>query len=344
MTKRARSLLVHITGCLLFLSLPVFFSPDFSSSLFFLKVPFFQSDFAGYVLLIIFFYLSYYYFIPKFYMNKEYLAFFIFILVAYMAIVIIPQLFIWLNPDMGHFQRPPGMRRPPPPGNPWLRDLGKHFYQFAVILVFALVLRISNRLRQTEKEKLDAQLSYMKAQMNPHFLFNTLNSIYSLAIERSDATAPAIVKLSGMMRYVLSESQNDFVPLQKEADYIKNYIELQQLRFQDSIRLEFEISGEAAGKKIAPLVLIPFIENAFKHGINPEESSEIHIHIHISDRTLNLHVLNHKVHVHFPMETKSGLGIENTKQRLLFLYPGKHQLSIQNNAELFTVSLQLDLS
>ena len=130
------------------------------------------------------------------------------------------------------------------------------------------MLKINSRLKLAEKEKVNAELSYLKAQINPHFLFNTLNSIYSLAIEKSDYTATAVVKLSSMMRYVITDASHKFVPLEKEINYISNYIELQKLRIDSSIKLMYTVTGDISDKKIAPLVLISFIENAFKYGVN----------------------------------------------------------------------------
>ncbi|HRD40256.1 MAG TPA: sensor histidine kinase, partial [Bacteroidia bacterium] len=185
------------------------------------------------------------------------------------------------------------------------------------------------------------ELSYLKAQINPHFLFNTLNSIYSLAIQKSDETANAVVKLSGMMRYVLTESQNEFVSLQKELDYINNYIELQKTRLDSTIKLHYTITGTTTGKAIAPLILIPFIENAFKYGVNAEENSEITIEISVNEAAINLFVKNNKVSIRPDPENRSGLGIENTKSRLLLLYPGKHYLNIDDNSASFSVSLSI---
>jgi sensor histidine kinase YesM len=200
---------------------------------------------------------------------------------------------------------------------------------------------MSEQWKRTRKEKLQAELSYLKAQINPHFLFNTLNSIYALAIDKSDHTATAVVKLSGMMRYVLSEAHRDLVSLQKELEYISGYIELQRLRLDDSVQLHFAITGEVRDLRIAPLILIPFVENAFKYGVNPEEDSNISIGIDITGDELHLSVLNHKVTVQ-PAE-ESGLGISNTRHRLSLLYPGQHDLHISDTPESFFVSLNMKL-
>jgi LytS/YehU family sensor histidine kinase len=202
----------------------------------------------------------------------------------------------------------------------------------------AFTLKMSNLWKQTQKEKLDAELLYLKAQINPHFLFNTLNSIYSLAIVKSDMTASAIVKLSGMMRYVLSEAHLETVSLQKETAYISDYIELQKLRLTESANLHFILTGYNTGKQIAPLLLIPFIENAFKFGVNPEKKSEISIHIDIEESHLFLFVKNDKVN---DSAEHNGLGIANTQSRLQLLYPGKHELNITDTENQFSVSLKI---
>jgi LytS/YehU family sensor histidine kinase len=146
-----------------------------------------------------------------------------------------------------------------------------------------------------------------------------------------------------MMRYVVSESNRDFVPLDKELSYIRNYVELQQLRFGEAVQLLFFVHGNAGSSKIAPLILIPFVENAFKHGINAEESSCIRISIDIDNNELRLEVFNNKVFVRRE-EEKSGLGIENTRGRLHLLYPNRHSLVITDTEESFSVLLTIRLT
>lgn len=244
----------------------------------------------------------------------------------------------------GDHPGPPGdMHKGPPMGFSFWGRINHNFFLFFAVFFFSLLLRIALQWRQAQKEKSDAELSYLKAQINPHFLFNTLNSIYSLAIDKSDNTAPAVAKLSGMMRYVISDATKEFVPLEKEIAYIKSYIELQRVRFGESIHLFFEISGNPAGKQIAPLILIPFIENAFKYGVNAEEDSMIRIHIFIEENKLNMEVQNNKVNVQMAHEDKTGTGIANTQSRLRLLYPARHLLKIADNEKEFSVSLTLIL-
>jgi LytS/YehU family sensor histidine kinase len=289
--------------------------------------------------MIVFFYVNLYVLIPKFYFKRKYIHFYVIVFVCFLSVTLIPYLLIQVHPN------PPGALGPPPPpeGKSIIFEFGHNFFSFFVIIFVSLTVKISDRWMQSERERLNAELSYLKAQINPHFLFNTLNSIYSLAIEKSDATATAVVKLSGMMRYVVSEAHHDLVPLEKEISYIQNYIALQRIRFGDAIRLSFTVAGDTHGRKIAPLILIPFVENAFKHGVNAEENSEIKIMIDIKGTILYLEVHNNKVSVVKTEDMQSGVGIENTRNRLKLSYPDNHVLSIHENENDFVVSLMLNL-
>jgi sensor histidine kinase YesM len=211
-------------------------------------------------------------------------------------------------------------------------------YLFIIVFFVSLLAKISQKWKKTEKEKLNAELLFLKAQINPHFLFNTLNSIYSLAIDKSDYTPTAIVKLSGMMRYVISEASGDLVTLEKEINYISDYIELQRLRLGDTVNLHYKVEGLSAGKKIAPLLLMPAIENAFKHGVNPEENSDISVRITIREYSLELCVRNRKV-THAGSDEPSGLGLTNTRNRLNLMYASRHEFQIRDNDQEFVVSL-----
>jgi hypothetical protein len=234
---------------------------------------------------------------------------------------------------------------PDSPGSPrtLAAELSHHLFLFLACVVFALALRFGERWKQTEKEKLQAELAYLKAQVNPHFLFNTLNGVYALALEKSDKAPEAIARLAAMMRYVLHDAGRESVPLDKELTYIRDYMALQEVRFAGAVHLDLSIEGDPKGKKIAPLVLIPFIENAFKHGVNPEEESRIDIRILVGRNDLRLEVVNKKVTVHLAASESSGLGIATTRERLQLLYPGAHTLDIRNNSLDFIVFLWLNL-
>ncbi|WP_227658788.1 sensor histidine kinase [Flavobacterium haoranii] len=186
-------------------------------------------------------------------------------------------------------------------------------------------------------------MSYLKAQINPHFLFNTLNSIYALTIIKSDEAPNAVLKLSSMMRYVVTESSQDFVPLSKEIEYINDYITLQKLRMNNDVNFSFNFVGNETGKVIAPLILIPFIENAFKYGLNPDEESEIKIELVVLDFNLTLVVKNKMVVDEISKDLKTETGIENTKKHLEYLYPKKYLLEITEIENDYIVSLNINL-
>lgn len=346
-------ILIHLLCCLIFLLVPAFTLPpeydrigDALTSLPYLR------DLLGYLLTIGFFYLSYFYLIPEFYFKKRYFLFFAFGILCYLLNTALPNLlnFVYTDvPPTGSLQHhfSPADPHMGPPHNHDQRDVIAHlthnFLRFAVVFFIALLLKINEQYKKTKKEKTEAELAYLKTQINPHFLFNTLNTIYSLAVERSAETAQAVVKLSGMMRYVLKETTKEYIPLEAELEYIDSYIDLQKDRFDDTIRLSYTVSGDPTGKRIAPLLLIPFIENAFKHGINPEADSVVNVCIDIKQDELKMIVTNNVVPVQGD-EPKSGIGIENTRGRLAMLYPAAHRLSVTEQNGIFIVELSLHLS
>ncbi len=188
------------------------------------------------------------------------------------------------------------------------------------------------------------ELGALKNQVNPHFLFNTLNSLYAMALrDKAISTADNIMKLSGLMRYVVTETNNAFVTLEKELNYINGYIQLQKIRLDKNVKLNYHVEGSSGSLQIAPLILIPFIENAFKHGVNPDEDSQIDIRISTEGSSLKLIVVNKKVSIQNSVHEQSGLGLENTKSRLRLLYPSRHDLFLSNDKKTFRVVLTIDL-
>lgn len=348
--------LYHLLGSIIFLSLPIVFSPDFSSDLHFLYIRPFQKDLIYHFLLLIFFYFNYLVFIPKLYFNKRYVLYALSLAATLILINIIPELLVKLfnysGPDMGRefgehmhreangfregFEHGPGPRRR---HGPIEFMFLKNAFQFLFVAIVGLIIQTNRRLKVIEQNRVDTELSYLKSQINPHFLFNTLNSIYSLAIIGSNNTADAVVKLSNMMRYVLNDASREWVSLEQEVNYIKNYIELQKLRFDNSVKINFEVIGELENKMIAPLLFIPFIENAFKYGVNAEQNSDINIEINIKQKFVQLNVRNNIVDYTQTSMDSHGIGIENTKSRLQILYPEKHILAIDNNEGVYEVNL-----
>jgi len=337
MKNKSAQILFHVIGCTIFLSLPIIFWPGQGG------ISDFFTDFRalrGYVndiLILMFFYLNFYFLIPRFYFPKKYTYFILAIILCYFIVAFLPGIILPFQ-ESGRPQHHSG-----PGGNRFIFTIGHNLVFFLAVVFFSLMLKINNRWKQTEKEKLKAELSYFKAQINPHFLFNTLNTIYSLAIQKAGNTAEAVVKLSGMMRYVLSDASHDYVSLEKEIGYISDYIELQKIRFGETVKIDYNPCDPASGKNIAPLILIPFIENAFKFGVNPGEDSFIGINISLSGSELHMKVFNNKVNDRNETETPGGLGINNAKKRLALLYPEKHQLFIEDKDSEYTVDLYINL-
>lgn len=292
------------------------------------------------LIFIIIFYINYYVLIPRFLLQKKHLLYIFALLLSIFTAFVLSHEFLYLsgfNPNrLENF-------------NPVLEKIdpiikANAFLMLIISILSSIALTMSNHLRQTEKEKLSAQISSLKSQINPHFLFNTLNNIYATAIDQSPQTAEMVERLSEMMRYTMRETQNDFVPLEEEINHIENFIELQKMRLESKIKFEYTIEGNFSELQIAPMLLIPFIENAFKHGVNSEQDSNIRIKIDTRESELHFLVTNHKVNVQSEAIERNGLGIENTRHRLNLIYPSRHLLTIKENEKDFLVSLHINLS
>lgn len=217
------------------------------------------------------------------------------------------------------------------------------------IVIFVGMLRFAKdwfeldaKRKEVEHEKLMAELNFLKAQINPHFLFNTLNNLYYLAYSKSDNTTVVIDKLSKMMRYMIYDSNHPKVLLSKEIEYMENYVSLERLRLNNEIPIDFEIRGDLNGSQIAPLIFIAFLENAFKHGVsNGQKNCWVRVSIVVNGQECIYIVENSKLKVEH--ETKSGIGLVNIKRRLELSYPGNHILHIEDSEDKYLVQLNLNL-
>lgn len=218
---------------------------------------------------------------------------------------------------------------------------------YAVSLMLGLTKRWKfeeQRRKEIEREHIASELDYLKAQINPHFLFNALNSIYSLTIPYSDTASNAVLKLSSILRYMLYETDRSSVSLSDEISVIENYLGLQQLRLTDKTKLTFVKEGATEPYRIEPLLLIPLIENAFKYGIDSSEASYIDIKLKIDDGRLVMEVKNRIVGIEKKDDNAGGLGIRNIKRRLELLYPEKHVFRAEERNGEFFVYLSIPLS
>jgi len=199
-------------------------------------------------------------------------------------------------------------------------------------------------MKQIETEKLTAELSSLKAQINPHFLFNTLNGIYGLALTNSNKTADSISKLASMMRYVLTETTDEKVPLANEIKYISDYVAFQKLRLTKKTKVNFAIEGAFLDQEISPILFISFIENAFKYGVSNEVESTIKIHLLIENSAISLTVKNEQLKKkNNNKEESCGIGLKNTKRRLDLIYENKYSLEMTNTDKAYQILLKIQL-
>ena len=246
------------------------------------------------------------------------------------------------------------------PDKPYLPKPRNFSYDLFTIILLLFGLGISTSVvvvekwqidaglrRQMEQEKVTSELSYLKAQINPHFFFNTLNNIYSLTNIDVERAQKALLKLSRMMRYVLYETDRDTTYLSKELDFIRDYVELMRLRLSDKVILNLEIQEKTDDIPIAPMLLLPFIENCFKHGVSAKLESKIEVSVSQKGKVLELKTVNMK----FPSNPQSketmgsGIGLTNTKRRLALIYGNKCNLEIDedNPENEYRVQLKIDL-
>lgn len=221
---------------------------------------------------------------------------------------------------------------------------------FLLVFVLSTGVQLLSELFDTRRKKQDlehqkskAELAFLRSQTNPHFFFNILNSLYALSLTKSEQTPDAIMKLSGIMRYVITETDKDFVPLTNEIDYIQQYIDLQKLRLPEKTKVNFVVEGNSDNKIIAPLIFIFYIENAFKYGLSASVDALIDIRLSIENSKLEFKISNQKFD-YTTQKEKTSIGLENVKQRLELLYPHRYQLDILENEKEFHVRLCLFFS
>ena len=201
------------------------------------------------------------------------------------------------------------------------------------------------QVSELEKEKVESELKFLKSQVNPHVLFNNLNNIYSYALEKSDKVPEMLLKLSEIMRYMLKDGTETMVPLKKEIKYLENFIELQKLRLEGRGDVGFSVQGDPGNYEIAPLLLVSFVENSFKHSMKTEDDIYINIVIIIKDGELTFVARNNYADLtNTELERDTGgIGLQNVKKRLQLIYEDQHSLSIKQSADEFAVLLTLNL-
>ncbi len=213
----------------------------------------------------------------------------------------------------------------------------------SMIVLFKYWIKKQNDWLLAEKDKVTAELQLLKAQVHPHFLFNTLNNIYSFSLDASPKTPQMILKLSSLLSYMLYECKANEVLLEKEIEIMKNYIDLEKERYANRLEVSINVEGDIKGKYIAPLLILPFLENAFKHGTSEQlEKPWLNMDISVKQKTFRCKIANSKNDE--LIKATGGIGIENVQKRLEYLYPGRHELKLGDEGDFFVVSLQLELN
>lgn len=284
------------------------------------------------LLLVAVFYINYLYLFPSFYIPKKKFKYFTYLIISIVVSLIATKAIA--NKEIADQLLN---------NNNWKGIVvAVELFRLLLVVLASSGLVLYEHWQKVEKEKLKAEVSFLKAQINPHFLFNTLNGIYTLVLKKSVNAPDAVAKLSAIMQYAAIDSVKEKNSLDKEIRYIEDYIELQKLRLTDYTTIIFTQEGNIESLSIEPMLLISFIENAFKYGVSTEVKSIIDIKITVKDKKLFLCVKNDKVR----KETKnneSGLGLENTIQRLKNVYGNMHILEIEDEETEYKVDLILDL-
>ncbi len=239
--------------------------------------------------------------------------------------------------------------------NDWHSFFDQYFTTlFSLVLVFIILSALTRAIQNwfanalqrenLEKQSMRAELAYLKSQINPHFLFNTLNNIYTLAYIQSPATPEAIMRLSSLMRYMLYESNANTVSLEREINYLKDFIELQQLRFKVNEIVNLEIIGGTENANVAPLLFVHIIENAYKHSPANLQAGDIVVRVEVNENRLIFKAKNPVAkQSQKPMDEPGGFGLENVKKRLNLLYPNDHSFQVNTSHDQFEVVMSVPI-
>lgn len=302
------------------------------------------------MILAIAYFINAFYFVPSFLLKNKVAQY---ILVLIVSVIVILALALLIEHALQLPRLIHEIIRPDKPYTPkgWFR------FDFPGLLITLLTFGISTSSvllrkgqqdsllrKELEKQQVSTELSFLKAQINPHFFFNTLNNIYALTTLDVELAQKAIHMLSAMMRYVLYDARKEYVLVSQEIRFIENYIELMKLRLPSKAKVTFERTDNFQQELIAPMLLLPYVENAFKHGISAQNPSEIKINISHGGNQLKMHIENTIFQTNALNLEGSGIGLVNTQRRLDLLYPGKHEVKNQKHADRYVIDFSLALT
>lgn len=301
---------------------------------------------------IVYFYTVAYWLLPAYLFDARYVTFALYLLAIMLAVAVMSRLtYIWfVSPYLISHSS----------GINWgyIEESRRTFWQrltdpvsfinalkaINMVMWFGLVIKLFKLWYERKQAALQAELSALKSQVHPHFLFNTLNNLYALTLNNSPRSPQVVMGLSEMLRYMLYECNADSVPLAKEILMLQQFIDLEKLRYEDRLDLSFNISGDTGQKLIAPLLMLPLVENAFKHGTGESMGDAwINININIAGDNLQLKISNSKPEIDIAKKHEGHIGLENLKKRLNLLYPAAHKLKILDDEDAFLVILEVKL-
>lgn len=328
----------HVMAWLLWFSLPIFFHRDSDSNQRVNWNPVFNlPNIVSNILWIFVFYLNANFFIPKYLNRRKSWAYFFILLIMLLLTMVIMNMAFQIQNHAANIS----LRRFP------------IFFFFPFLLVWALSsvyrlvsdkIKTDQLLKERENENLKTELSFLRSQISPHFLFNVLNNMVAMARLKSDQLEPSLIKLSGLMRYMLYESDEQKATLAKEMEYLTSYIDLQRLRFGKSMKINVNMNANGGYQLIEPMLLIPFIENAFKHGTGLIQDPEIDVCLEATAELLKFRVKNkYRDESEETKDNTSGIGLVNVRRRLNLLYGKDFDLKIEKSGGWHSVSLQLKL-
>lgn len=330
----------HVIVWIVVLFMPVVFALNMGRTW---DVKILQISFIKLIGGMIIFYLNYCYLTDKLWLAKKYTIFIVINLVLLVSIT-------YLQKEIGDFFiKPihdfPGKLKnaPKPPGFMYLDTL-----LYLIPVVFSVAIKISKKLTSLEVEqqevkniKLETEMQHLKYQLQPHFFFNALNNTYSLIDIAPEKAKQSIHSLSKLMRHILQSSENTKINLGEEVDFLKKYIELMQLRLSDNTQVTVDFPDKIPPIKIAPLLFISIVENAFKHGVSAQHPSQIVFRLKVEGRQIKFYSSNTNFPKNATDKSGSGIGVENLKKQLNLIYPHKHEISISNTPQTYEVKLSI---
>jgi hypothetical protein len=362
-TGKKIKIFLHLLAWTIIFGIPLYFFKRWDVGKDFIWIYYIGNTING-----IIFYINYLILVPKYFFNSRKHRYLISVLILLTFLYFVSdqsnKMIFKYVPGRNHTEETDGpkqeMKENPPPKpingfrRPPFREMHLFNYGFSslFLIFFSLGMRVLERHAQTEKlqkelekEKLNSELAFLKNQISPHFFFNTLNNIYALISINAEDSQKAVLRLSKLMRYLLYDSEHGNTKLSNEIDFMNNYIDLMKLRMSSKISLSVSFPEKYDDINVPPLIFIPFIENAFKHGISYREKSFIDIGMTSSKESISFRCSNSVVRSREESETDhSGIGLENATKRLNLLFPGKHEIKISKSEKEFEVFLLINFA